>query len=262
MLIGHTMANCTDNAKRCGERSGARCCRHFALCNCFCRILLLVFTLEFALCGSFVLHGLHWDCFRYSCCCCYCCCRCCCCRLRCLLLAAAVSYLYPVGYTAPRTHLCLLARVHFHFISVIAKLFVLNIFFSVLFACRAAIVSFRCLCCCVLLLLLFLVVFALCQTCLLPLFLVLYAPVAIIALVSFMASASIKMFAFAYKQKPHTDMHTYICMYVRRLHIVRPTFPAGAGGELQIDMQFEPLIAHTATRCSTLRWLSQKPDPD
>lgn len=69
--------------------------------------------------------------------------------LRCLLLAAAVSYLYPVGYTAPRTHLCLLARVHFHFISVIAKLFVLNIFFSVLFACYAAIVSFRCLCCCV-----------------------------------------------------------------------------------------------------------------
>lgn len=42
-------------------------------------------------------------------------------------------------------------------------------------------------------------------------------------------------------------------MYVRRLHVVRPTFPAGAGDELQIDMQFELMIARTATRCLPLR---------
>lgn len=106
---------------------------------------------------------------------------------------------------APLTHLCLLARVHFHFISVIAKLFVLNIFFSLLcFACRV-LRLFHFDCCWRLLL----VVFALLQSCLLLLFLVLYAPVAIIAVVSFIAPASIKMFAFAYKYKYIIDICTH-----------------------------------------------------
>lgn len=70
--------------------------------------------------GAFVLHGRHWDPGPGFC------------RDQ-PFLSSGCRVLFVHTHTLPsytRPHLCLLACVHFHFISVIAKLFVLNIFFS------------------------------------------------------------------------------------------------------------------------------------
>lgn len=118
------------------------------LCNCFLRILLLVLLLRsvlaLAVCFCivrwrfcFTLPGTETVVFVVV--------GCSGCRV------LFVSWVF-VGtqtrkiltYTYVHSHLCLLARVHFHFISVIAKLFVLNIF---LYQRLFHFISKRSLCC-------------------------------------------------------------------------------------------------------------------